>query len=135
MVARSMVKEVLAGNGVGPNKDHVLLKLDHLGEEVLHSRLPGICELSKTFAHVDPVVAPIPVDPDLPLHDGWRCHATSMARPSPRTPTATTRSSKRPFAVGEVACVSVHGANRLGGNSLLDLVVFGRAAGLHLEKR
>lgn len=63
VVARSMVKEVLAGNGVGPNKDHVLLKLDHLGEEVLHSRLPGICELSKTFAHVDPVVAPIPVIP------------------------------------------------------------------------
>ncbi|MGC3112231.1 FAD-binding protein, partial [Pseudomonas aeruginosa] len=57
------VKEVQAGNGVGPNKDHVLLKLDHLGEEVLLSRLPGICELSKTFAHVDPVVAPIPVIP------------------------------------------------------------------------
>src|SRR5476649_1108687 len=60
VVARSMVKEIIAGNGCGPNGDHVLLKLDHLGEEVLHSRLPGICELSKTFAHVDPVVAPVP---------------------------------------------------------------------------
>ena len=71
VVARSMVKEIIAGNGVGPNKDHVLLKLDHLGEEVLHSRLPGICELSKTFAHVDPVVAPVPVV-SMESWDAWR---------------------------------------------------------------
>ncbi len=98
VVARSMILEILEGRGVGEQGDHVLLKLDHLGEEVLNSRLPGILELSRTFAHVDPVKEPIL------------------------------------FAVGEVACVSVHGANRLGGNSLLDLVVFGRAAGKHIEE-
>jgi len=133
VVARSMVKEVLAGNGVGPNKDHVLLKLDHLGEEVLHSRLPGICELSKTFAHVDPVTAPIPVIPTCHYMMGGiatNIHGQAI------TQDVQGRDQIVPglFAVGEVACVSVHGANRLGGNSLLDLVVFGRAAGLYLEK-
>lgn len=133
VVARSMVKEIIAGNGVGPNKDHVLLKLDHLGEEVLHSRLPGICELSKTFAHVDPVVAPVPVVPT--------CHYMMGGVATNIHGQAITMDEEGKdhiipglFAVGEVACVSVHGANRLGGNSLLDLVVFGRAAGLHLEK-
>ncbi|MBS7842254.1 succinate dehydrogenase flavoprotein subunit [Pseudomonas fluorescens] len=133
VVARSMVKEIIAGNGCGPNGDHVLLKLDHLGEEVLHSRLPGICELSKTFAHVDPVVAPVPVVPT--------CHYMMGGVPTNIHGQAITQNAEGQdeiihglFAVGEVACVSVHGANRLGGNSLLDLVVFGRAAGLHLEK-
>ncbi|GGC90120.1 succinate dehydrogenase flavoprotein subunit [Halopseudomonas salina] len=132
VVARSMVKEILAGNGCGPDGDHVMLKLDHLGEEVLHSRLPGICELSKTFAHVDPVTAPIPVVPT--------CHYMMGGVPTNIHGQAITQDANGQdqiieglFAVGEVACVSVHGANRLGGNSLLDLVVFGRAAGLHLE--
>lgn len=133
VVARSMVKEIIAGNGCGPEGDHVMLKLDHLGEEVLHSRLPGICELSKTFAHVDPVVAPIPVVPT--------CHYMMGGVPTNIHGQAITQDANGNdkiidglFAVGEVACVSVHGANRLGGNSLLDLVVFGRAAGIHLEK-
>ena len=133
VVARSMIKEILAGNGVGPNKDHVLLKLDHLGEEVLHSRLPGICELSKTFAHVDPVTAPVPVVPT--------CHYMMGGIPTNIHGQALTQDTNGNdvvieglYAVGEVACVSVHGANRLGGNSLLDLVVFGRSTGLYLEK-
>ena len=125
VVARSMVKEVLAGNGVGPNKDHVLLKLDHLGEEVLHSRLPGICELSKTFAHVDPVVAPIPVIPTCHYMMGGvatNIHGQAITQDA----NGNDQIVEGLFAVGEVACVSVHGANRLGGNSLLDLVVFGQ---------
>ena len=133
VVARSMVKEILAGNGCGPNGDHVMLKLDHLGEEVLHSRLPGICELSKTFAHVDPVTAPIPVVPT--------CHymmggiATNIdGQAIAQDANGNDRIIDGLFGVGEVTSVSVHGANRLGGNSLLDLVVFGRAAGLYLEK-
>jgi len=133
VVARSMVKEVLAGNGVGPNKDHVLLKLDHLGEEVLHSRLPGICELSKTFAHVDPVTAPIPVIPTCHYMMGGiatNIHGQAITQDAQ----GNDKVVDGLFAVGEVACVSVHGANRLGGNSLLDLVVFGRAAGLYLEQ-
>ena len=132
VVARSMVKEILAGNGCGPDGDHVMLKLDHLGEEVLHSRLPGICELSKTFAHVDPVVAPIPVVPTCHYMMGGvatNIHGQAITRDA----AGNDKIVDGLFAVGEVACVSVHGANRLGGNSLLDLVVFGRAAGLHLE--
>jgi succinate dehydrogenase / fumarate reductase, flavoprotein subunit len=133
VVARSMVLEILAGNGCGPEGDHVLLKLDHLGEEVLESKLPGICELSRTFAHVDPVYAPIPVVPT--------CHYMMGGIPTNVNGQALTQDSTGTdviieglFACGEAACVSVHGANRLGGNSLLDLVVFGRAAGLHIEK-
>ncbi|MBE8717930.1 succinate dehydrogenase flavoprotein subunit [Cellvibrio polysaccharolyticus] len=133
VVARSMVMEILEGRGVGPNKDHVLLKLDHLGEEVLESKLPGICELSRTFAHVDPVYAPVPVVPT--------CHYMMGGVPTNVNGQALTIDAdgndvviEGLFACGEVACVSVHGANRLGGNSLLDLVVFGRAAGLYIEK-
>ena len=132
VVARSMVKEILAGNGCGPDGDHVMLKLDHLGEEVLHSRLPGICELSKTFAHVDPVTAPVPVVPTCHYMMGGvatNIHGQAIAQDLE----GNDHIIDGLFAVGEVACVSVHGANRLGGNSLLDLVVFGRAAGLHLE--
>ncbi|HCP05380.1 MAG TPA: succinate dehydrogenase flavoprotein subunit, partial [Pseudomonas sp.] len=132
VVARSMVKEILAGNGCGPDGDHVMLKLDHLGEEVLHSRLPGICELSKTFAHVDPVTAPIPVVPTCHYMMGGiatNIHGQAITQDA----NGNDKIVEGLFAVGEVACVSVHGANRLGGNSLLDLVVFGRAAGLHLE--
>lgn len=133
VVARSMMMEILDGKGCGPKGDHVLLKLDHLGEDVLHKRLPGICELAKTFAHVDPVKQPIPVVPT--------CHYMMGGVPTNVNGQVLTQTSDGQdkivnglFAVGEVACVSVHGANRLGGNSLLDLVVFGRAAGLYLEK-
>ncbi|MDX9873933.1 MAG: succinate dehydrogenase flavoprotein subunit [Spongiibacteraceae bacterium] len=133
VVARSMILEILEGRGCGPNGDHVLLKLDHLGEEVLHSRLPGICELSETFAHVDPVKAPIPVVPTCHYMMGGiatNIHGQAL------TVDADGNDQIIPglFACGEVACVSVHGANRLGGNSLLDLVVFGRSAGLFIEK-
>ena len=133
VVARSMVLEILEGRGAGEHGDHVFLKLDHLGEEVLNKRLPGICELSKTFAHVDPVKAPIPVVPT--------CHYMMGGIPTNVHGQAITVDANGNdkiinglFACGEVACVSVHGANRLGGNSLLDLVVFGRAAGLYIEQ-
>ena len=133
VVARSMVLEILEGRGCGPNGDHVKLKLDHLGEDVLESRLPGICELSRTFAHVDPVKEPIPVVPT--------CHYMMGGIPTnvngqALTVDAAGNDAVIPglYACGEVACVSVHGANRLGGNSLLDLVVFGRASGLFIEK-
>ena len=133
VVARSMVLEILEGRGCGEKGDHVFLKLDHLGEEVLESRLPGICELSRTFAHADPVVEPIPVVPT--------CHYMMGGLPTniggqvlyPQSESET-RVVEGLYACGEVACVSVHGANRLGGNSLLDLVVFGRACGLQIEK-
>lgn len=133
VVARSMTLEILEGRGCGPAGDHLYLKLDHLGAEVLESRLPGICELSKTFAHVDPVNAPIPVVPT--------CHYMMGGIPTNVHAQALTQNSAGEdqvipglFACGEVACVSVHGANRLGGNSLLDLIVFGRSAGLFIEK-
>jgi succinate dehydrogenase / fumarate reductase flavoprotein subunit len=128
-----MVLEIIEGRGCGPEADHVFLKLDHLGEDVLNTRLPGICELSKTFAHVDPVYDPIPVVPT--------CHYMMGGIPTnvhgqviTQDETGEDRVVEGLYACGEVACVSVHGANRLGGNSLLDLVVFGRAAGLFIEK-
>ena len=133
VVARSMILEILAGRGAGPDGDHVFLKLDHLGEETLKERLPGIMELSKTFAHVDPAREPIPVVPT--------CHYMMGGIPTnvqgqalTQNAGATAEAIEGFYAVGEVACVSVHGANRLGGNSLLDLVVFGRAAGIHIEE-
>jgi succinate dehydrogenase / fumarate reductase flavoprotein subunit len=134
VVARSMMTEIREGRGFdGPLGPHCKLKLDHLGKEVLESRLPGILELSRTFAHVDPVKEPIPVIPTchymmggVPTNvDG---QAISVDENGKQTPINGL------FACGEIACVSVHGANRLGGNSLLDLVVFGRATGLHLGK-
>ena len=133
VVARSMVLEMLEGRGCGEQGDHVMLKLDHLGADVLNTKLPGILELSRTFAHVDPVSEPIPVVPT--------CHYMMGGIPTNIRGQALTRNSAGEdelipglFAAGEVACVSVHGANRLGGNSLLDLVVFGRAAGKHIEE-
>ena len=133
VVARSMILEIIEGRGCGEKGDHVMLKLDHLGEDVLNAKLPGILELSRTFAHVDPVVEPIPVVPT--------CHYMMGGMPTNVNGQALTQDSQGQdveipglFGVGEVACVSVHGANRLGGNSLLDLVVFGRAAGKHIEK-
>ena len=133
VVARSMVLEMLDGRGCGPDGDHVLLKLDHLGEDVLESRLPGIMELSRTFAQVDPIKEPIPVVPT--------CHYQMGGIPTNVHGQALTVDAEGNdriipglYACGEVACVSVHGANRLGGNSLLDLVVFGRASGLFIEE-
>ena len=132
VVARSMVMEILEGRGCGPEKDHVFLKLDHLGADVLNSKLPGICELSKTFAHVDPIKEPIPVVPT--------CHYMMGGTPTNIHGQAFSRTDEKDFmvsglfSVGEAACVSVHGANRLGGNSLLDLIVFGRAAGKHINE-
>ena len=134
VVARSIMIEIREGRGCdGPWGPHAKLKLDHLGKEVLESRLPGILELSRTFAHVDPVKEPIPVIPT--------CHYMMGGIPTKVSGQALTVNEQGEdvvipglFAVGEIACVSVHGANRLGGNSLLDLVVFGRAVGLHLQE-
>ena len=132
VVARSMVLEILEGRGCGENNDHIFLKLDHLGADVLNSKLPGICELSRTFAHVDPIYEPIPVVPT--------CHYMMGGTPTNISGQAYTRINNEDylipglFSVGEAACVSVHGANRLGGNSLLDLVVFGRATGNHIKE-
>ena len=133
VVARSMILEILGGRGAGEDADHVFLKLDHLGEETLRTRLPGIMELSKTFAHVNPANEPIPVVPT--------CHYMMGGVPTNISGQALTMDVAGQdhaiaglYAIGETACVSVHGANRLGGNSLLDLVVFGRAAGLHIEE-
>jgi succinate dehydrogenase / fumarate reductase flavoprotein subunit len=132
VVARAMIQEIIAGKGCGPKGDHVMLKLDHLGEKVLNEKLPGILELSRTFAHVDPIKEPIPVIPT--------CHYMMGGIPTNVNGQAIMQNAQGEdqlihglFAVGEAACVSVHGANRLGGNSLLDLVVFGRAAGKHIE--
>jgi len=133
VVARSMVQEIIAGRGCGPEGDHVLLKLDHLGEKVLNEKLPGICELSRTFAHVDPVKEPIPVVPTCHYMMGGiptNIHGQALTLDA----TGNDRVVEGLFAVGEAACVSVHGANRLGGNSLIDLIVFGRAAGIQIEK-
>ena len=132
VVARSMILEIIEGRGCGEKGDHVMLKLDHLGADVLNAKLPGILELSRTFAHVDPVSEPIPVVPTchymmggIPTNVNGQALAQNEAGEDTEIPGL--------FGVGEVACVSVHGANRLGGNSLLDLVVFGRAAGKHIE--
>ena len=132
VVARSMALEIIEGRGVGPKSDHIFLKLDHLGPEVVHKRLPGVTELCKTFAGVDPAISPIPVVPT--------CHYMMGGIPTNLNGEVLTRVDgqdkpvKGLYAAGEVACVSVHGSNRLGGNSLLDLVVFGRAAGIHIEE-
>ena len=130
VVARAMALEILEGRGCGPDRDHVLLKLDHLGAEIILSRLPSIREIAMKFAGVDPVESPIPVVPTV--------HYMMGGIPTDRRARAVTwengadRIVPGLYAVGECACVSVHGSNRLGSNSLLDLVVFGRAAGKHI---
>lgn len=133
VVARSMSLEIREGRGCGFKKDHVLLKLDHLGEDVIKNYLPGIRELSIAFANVDPIKSPIPVVPT--------CHYMMGGIPTNKHGQVISIDNNGNdlivnglYAVGECACVSVHGANRLGGNSLLDLVVFGRAAGEHFVK-
>jgi succinate dehydrogenase flavoprotein subunit len=131
VVARAIVTEVKEGRGCGPQADHVLLKLDHLGEEVIAKRLPGIRESSRVFSGVDPVLEPIPVFPT--------AHYMMGGIPTDRFGRVVTPVRHGPeepvpglYAAGECACVSVHGANRLGGNSLLDILVFGRVAGIHI---
>lgn len=133
VVARAIALEIRAGKGFDPKGvDHVKLKLDHLGADLIKSRLPGIRELSMKFAGVDPIYEPIPVVPT--------CHYSMGGIPTTMHGQVITKENGQEqivpglYAVGECACVSVHGANRLGGNSLLDLVVFGRAAGLHVEE-
>jgi succinate dehydrogenase / fumarate reductase flavoprotein subunit len=128
VVSRAIATEVREGRGCGPHGDYVLLKMDHLGAEVINKRLPGIRDIIQTFLHIDPSKVAVPVFPT--------AHYTMGGIPTNRygevvTPGYGGAEEAVPglFAVGECACVSVHGANRLGGNSLLDIVVFGRAAG------
>ena len=129
MVSRAMTIEIREGRGVGPNKDHIFLHLEHLPPEQLALRLPGISETAKVFAGVDVTKEPIPVLPT--------CHYNMGGIPTNYHGEVLTKKGDNAdavvpglMAVGEAACVSVHGANRLGSNSLIDLVVFGRAAGL-----
>ena len=127
VVSRSMTMEINEGRGVGPNKDHIMLHLEHLGADLLNERLPGISETAKVFANVDVTKEPIPVLPTVHYNMGGipTNYRTEVLRPTKDNPDAIVPGL---MAVGEAACVSVHGANRLGTNSLLDLVVFGRAA-------
>lgn len=131
VVSRAIYLEVKEGRGCGPNRDYILLKVDHLGPDVVKKRLPGIRDMAMTFLHIDPVDTAIPVYPT--------AHYTMGGIPTNRYGQVVApmhQSAEEPvpglYAVGECACVSVHGANRLGGNSLLDIVVFGRAAGNHI---
>src|SRR3954454_24977658 len=133
VVSRSMAMEIREGRGVGPLKDHIFLHLDHIDPKILHERLPGITETAKTFAGVDLTRQPIPVAPTV--------HYTMGGIPTNYHGEVVTLKGGNPdavvpglFAIGEAACVSVHGANRLGSNSLIDLVVFGRATGLRLAE-
>jgi succinate dehydrogenase / fumarate reductase, flavoprotein subunit len=134
VVSRSMALEIREGRGVGPNKDHIYLHLDHIDSKVLGERLPGITESGKIFAGVDLTRQPLPVVPTVHYNmGGIPCNyhgevVTIGADGNPETIIPGL------FAVGEAACVSVHGANRLGSNSLIDLVVFGRATGLRLKE-
>lgn len=130
VVSRSMTLEINAGRGCGPNKDYIQLHLEHLGGDILHERLPGISETARVFAGVEVTKEPIPVLPTVHYNMGGipTNYRTEVLRPTASDPDAVVRGL---MAVGETACVSVHGANRLGTNSLLDLVVFGRAAAHH----
>jgi succinate dehydrogenase / fumarate reductase flavoprotein subunit len=125
IVARSMVQEVLQGRGCGPNKDYVVLDVTHLPVEVLETKLPDITEFSRTYLGVDPVKEPVPVFPT--------CHYVMGGIPT-NVHGEALRDNENVipglYAAGEVACVSVHGSNRLGTNSLLDINVFGRRAGI-----
>ena len=130
VVARAMTVEIHEGRGVGKDADHIFLHLEHLDSSVINERLPGIKETARIFAGVDVTSEPIPVLPT--------CHYNMGGIPSKHTGEVLTGKGDNQetvpglCAVGEAACVSVHGANRLGSNSLLDLVVFGRATGIHL---
>jgi succinate dehydrogenase / fumarate reductase flavoprotein subunit len=131
VVSRAIALEIREGRGCGPNKDHVMLKLDHLGEDVIQKRLPGIRQTCITFLGIDPAEAPVPVYPT--------AHYTMGGIPTNRYGQVVVPVKDTPeepiqglYAAGECACVSVHGGNRLGGNSLLDILVFGRAAANHI---
>ncbi|MBA2412040.1 MAG: succinate dehydrogenase flavoprotein subunit [Burkholderiaceae bacterium] len=130
-VSRSMDQEIKEGRGCGPNKDHVLLKLDHLGADTITKRLPSIREIAIKFANVDPIREPIPVVPTIHYQMGGvpTNFLGQVVAPKNGNPNTVVDGL---YAIGECACVSVHGANRLGTNSLLDLVVFGRAAANHI---
>jgi len=134
IVSRSMDQEIKEGRGCGEHKDYVLLKLDHLGPDVINKRLPSIREIAIKFANADPVKEPIPVVPTIHYQMGGiptNVHGQVVA-PRDGDPNVVVNGF---YAIGECACVSVHGANRLGTNSLLDLLVFGRAAGDHLVEQ
>ena len=133
VVARSMAMEMREGRGVGKEKDHIFLHLDHIDPKVLHERLPGITETGKIFAGVDLTRQPLPVTPTVHYNmGGVPCnYHGEVVRLKDGDPDSVVPGL---FAVGEAACVSVHGANRLGSNSLIDLVVFGRATGLRLKE-
>jgi succinate dehydrogenase / fumarate reductase flavoprotein subunit len=127
VVSRAMTMEIRSGRGVGEHKDHILLHLNHLAPEVLHARLPGISETAKIFAGVDVTKEPIPVLPTVHYNMGGiptNYHGEVVIKSGKDN----AKTVPGLMAIGEAACVSVHGANRLGSNSLLDLVVFGRAA-------
>ncbi len=134
MVSRAMTIEIREGRGVGPNKDHIHLHLNHLDPAVLHERLPGISETAKVFAGVDVTKAPIPVLPTVHYNMGGlqtNYHGEVVTKKGKNADEIVPGL----MAVGEAACVSVHGANRLGSNSLIDLVVFGRAVGLRCAEQ
>ena len=133
VVSRSMALEIREGRGVGPHKDHIFLHLDHIDPKVLAERLPGITESGKIFAGVDLTRQPLPVVPTVHYNMGgiptnYHGEVVTLGKDGPDTVVPGL------FAVGEAACVSVHGANRLGSNSLIDLVVFGRATGHRLKE-
>ena len=133
VVSRSMTMEIREGRGVGEHKDHIFLHLDHLAPEVLHARLPGISETAKVFAGVDVTKQPIPVLPTVHYNMGGlqtNYHGEVVTKKGSEVDAIVPGL----MAIGEAACVSVHGANRLGSNSLLDLVVFGRAAALKAKE-
>jgi succinate dehydrogenase / fumarate reductase flavoprotein subunit len=134
VVSRSMALEIREGRGVGPHKDHIYLHLDHIDPKVLADRLPGITESGKIFAGVDLTRQPLPVVPTVHYNMGGiptNYHGEVVTIGADGNPETIIPGL---FAVGEAACVSVHGANRLGSNSLIDLVVFGRATGLRLKE-
>ncbi|KAK9764339.1 succinate dehydrogenase flavoprotein subunit [Basidiobolus ranarum] len=132
VVSRSMTVEIREGRGVGPEKDHIYLQLSHLPAEVLKERLPGISETAAIFAGVDVTKEPIPVLPTVHYNMGG---ITTKYTGEVLTQDEAGNDKVVPglYAAGEAACVSVHGANRLGANSLLDIVVFGRACALHIK--
>ncbi|MGN6277546.1 MAG: FAD-binding protein, partial [Sphingomonas sp.] len=133
VVSRSMALEIREGRGVGNEKDHIWLHLDHIDPKVLHERLPGITETGKIFANVDLTRQPLPVVPTVHYNMGGipTNYHGEVVQLKGGDPDAVVPGL---FAVGEAACVSVHGANRLGSNSLIDLVVFGRATGLRIAE-
>ncbi len=132
VVSRAMTMEIMEGRGVGPNKDHIFLHLNHLDSKVLHERLPGISETAKIFAGVDVTKQPIPVLPT--VHYNMGGIPTNYKAEVLNVKNGKTEIVAGLMAIGEAGCVSVHGANRLGSNSLLDLVVFGRASAIRASE-